>query len=231
MKTTLISDTHNQHDSIHLPGGDLLLHSGDITGRGTEEEIVCFLEWFSKQDYKYKVFIAGNHDWGFERDPEKYSRESILKDYGVIYLNDDGITLEGIKIGGSPVQPEFLDWAFNRTRTRKDSMSDRNRQIGRGYIGTHWDLIPEDTKVLLTHGPAKGILDRTYRGNQEVGCNKLFHRIQNLNELVLHVCGHIHEAAGMVMLTLGNNKITFVNASSLDLQYNLHDKYYYEVEL
>ena len=75
MKIVMISDTHEKHNDIKLPAGDLLIHSGDLTRRGNNSSIINFLDWFSSQDFKYKVFIAGNHDWDFEHNPDKYSKQ------------------------------------------------------------------------------------------------------------------------------------------------------------
>ena len=69
MLLTIISDTHNKHKHItgDLPGGDLLLHAGDLSSMGYEHEIREFASWYNKlNDYGHKVFIAGNHDWGFQ---------------------------------------------------------------------------------------------------------------------------------------------------------------------
>ncbi len=74
MRITVISDTHNKHKQItaDLPGGDLLLHSGDLTSMGYEHEIREFCKWFNNiEGYTHKVFIAGNHDWGFQDNVEK----------------------------------------------------------------------------------------------------------------------------------------------------------------
>ena len=34
MKITFISDTHTKHKQLDLPGGDILIHSGDIMNSG-----------------------------------------------------------------------------------------------------------------------------------------------------------------------------------------------------
>jgi len=199
MKLTLISDTHGYHSYLQLPSGDVLLHTGDISKRGDEFEVQAFLEWFSQQAFKHKIFIAGNHDFFFEQEsPEKIA---TMIPEGVTYLNDSGITIDGIKFWGSPVQPRFFDWAFNR---------DRGADIDR-----HWQLIPPDVDVLLTHGPPHGILDRTAHG-LEVGCEMLRKRISEIKPR-LSVFGHIHEGYGMREM----EGTTFVNASVLDLRYDL----------
>lgn len=63
MKILHISDTHGRHASMKgMPEADVIIHSGDISENGTEEEVISFLEWLESLDYKYKVFVAGNHD-------------------------------------------------------------------------------------------------------------------------------------------------------------------------
>ena len=193
-----ISDTHNHHAGLDLSGGDILLHSGDATGRGTVKEMEDFLKWFGEQDYAHRVYIPGNHDWLAERNPE-LTQELATKN-GVILLNDSGITMEGVKIWGSAVQPWYHDWAFNRERGPD--------------IREHWDMIPLDTEILITHGPVYKILDQTVHG-EYVGCVDLLDRIKELAHLKMHQCGHIHERRGY---EIHDGKL-FLNASSLDHHY------------
>ncbi len=197
MRIVAISDTHGLHNQLNLPKGDMLLHSGDVSKRGSEQEIIAFLNWFSQQDFAYKIFIAGNHDFYFEETPA--AGIAALIPENVIYLNDSGVTVEGIYIWGSPVQPRFFDWAFNR---------DRGADIDR-----HWQLIPENTDILLTHGPPKGILDKTFQG-LDVGCEMLLQRINQIQPKY-SIFGHIHEAHGQVT----KNNIHFINASVVNLRY------------
>lgn len=198
MKLVLISDTHGQHEQLSLPGGDLLIHAGDVSSRGDELEISDFLSWFSKQDFEHKVFIAGNHDFHFDRVTQQEISELIPAD--LHYLNDSGVIIEGLKIWGSPVQPRFFDWAFNR---------DRGADIAR-----HWEMIPKATDILITHGPPFGILDETVSG-MNVGCEDLLETIRQ-TKVKLHVFGHIHEAYGVEE----SGGVKFVNASVLDFKYN-----------
>jgi Icc-related predicted phosphoesterase len=199
LKFVTISDTHGQHEKLLLPKGDVLIHAGDISMRGDEISIIDFLSWFSNQNYQYKILIAGNHDFYFE----KASNEEIEKiiPENVIYLNDSGTTIKKINIWGSPITPWFFDWAFNRYR---------GEQIKR-----HWDLIPEDTDIILTHGPVLGILDSTTKA-EHVGCEDLLNCVNKIKPRV-HVCGHIHEAYG----TVEKSGIKFINASVLNERYQL----------
>ena len=93
MKLTFISDTHNRHKQITLNGGDILIHSGDFTSKGYSHEVEDFVKWFDKQDYKYKVFIAGNHELTF--DPRQARIDEILSALpeNIIYLENSGIVL------------------------------------------------------------------------------------------------------------------------------------------
>lgn len=198
MRFVAISDTHGKHQ-FELPEGDVILHAGDMSSRGLKAEIERFLDWFSSLDYRYKIFIAGNHDFFFEQAPQTEIEAMIPEN--LIYLNDSGVEIEGIKIWGSPIQPWFYDWAFNRQRGPD--------------IQKHWDLIPEDSDIVITHGPVFGILDRTASG-QVVGCEDLLPVIQRIAPKV-HLCGHIHEAYG----TRQVGETLFINASILDLRYTI----------
>lgn len=205
MKIVFISDTHAQHQNLQLPKLDLkdsestmLIHTGDISTMGRESEVKDFLEWFEKQDYTYKIFIAGNHDFLFERNPSL--AESFIPK-NCIYLNNSSVEIEGIKIWGSPITPRFFDWAFNCDRGEK--------------IRKYWEQIPNDTDIVLTHGPAYGILDQTKHGLL-VGCEELIKIIEKIKPKI-HAFGHIHEAYGKV----NNVDTTFINASVLDIRYQL----------
>ena len=198
----LLSDTHNRHARCKCDGGDILIHAGDSTGHGDAHEITAFLKWFSEQKYKHHVLIAGNHDFGFEKSPETFA--AACKALNIHLLNDSGVTVEGVKIWGSPVQPWFHDWAFNRQRGAD--------------IKKHWDLIPEDTEILITHGPPAGTMDMTTYANgdprEAVGCQDLTDKLAK-TQVKLHVFGHIHEARGV----LYSGPRTYVNASFLDRMY------------
>jgi len=202
MELTIISDTHGKRSQLSLSKGDMLIHAGDVTSRGDLLEVIDFLDWFKLTDFKYKIFIAGNHDYYFE----KASREELdhLIPEGVIYLNDSGCCVEGINIWGSPVQPWFYNWAFNRQRGDD--------------IQHHWDMIPATTDILITHGPPFGILDSTIKGEQ-VGCENLLETNKRLN-LKLQVFGHIHEAYGEVQI----GKTKYINASVLNHNYQITNK-------
>jgi len=199
MKIICISDTHGQHHDLKLPHGDILLHAGDISMRGRIHEVTDFLQWFSQQPHPNKIFIAGNHDFLFEKETKENIDNLIPKN--IIYLNDSGTTINGINIWGSPITPWFYDWAFNRERGDD--------------IRKHWEKIPLNTDILITHGPPFGILDKTKRG-ELVGCKDILPFIGKIKPR-LHVFGHIHEEYGMRKI----DGTVFVNASVLDERYGM----------
>lgn len=200
MRLVFISDTHCQHGRLEVPKGDILFHAGDFSSRGRPEEAQDFLDWFSAQPHPNKVLIAGNHDFIAEQELELFN-DMIPEN--VIYLNDSGIEMEGLKIWGSPIQPWFFNWAFNRQRGAE--------------IRRHWDLIPEDTEILLTHGPPYSILDRSVRTGHPVGCRDLLKKVKALPALRLHAFGHIHEEYGR----MESDGILFLNACVLNESYVL----------
>ncbi|RYZ53630.1 MAG: metallophosphoesterase, partial [Chitinophagaceae bacterium] len=202
MRFVAISDTHCRHRSLKLPKGDVLLHAGDISYRSTRQEIIDFLDWFGKLPFAHKIFIAGNHDYFFER--EKPSVIQQLLPEGVFYLKDEGMTIGGIRIWGSPYTPWFYRWAFNKQRGPA--------------MAKHWNAIPADTNILLTHGPAFGVLDQVLN-EQHAGDRDLLKKIMQVKPNV-HVCGHIHEAYG-VTTRFGTK---FINACILNESCELANK-------
>lgn len=199
MKFVTIADTHGKHNSLKLSSGEILIHAGDISMKGDKVEVEDFLSWFDKQDFEHKILIAGNHDFYFERESDLHIQHLLPEN--VVYLNDNSTTINGIKIWGSPITPWFFNWAFNRHRGEP--------------IKRHWDLIPIDTDILITHGPIFRTLDKTSEG-QHVGCKDLFNKVQDIN-LKAHVCGHIHESYG----TVEKFGTKFINASVLNANYEL----------
>jgi Icc-related predicted phosphoesterase len=199
MKIVLISDTHNKHQFIkdaELPLGDVIIHAGDVTNKGNSIETISFLNWFSNLPHKHKIFIAGNHDFLFEK--KKQEEIAKLIPDNVIYLENSGVKIEGFQFWGSPDQPAFYQWAFNKTTAeRRESFA----------------KIPTHTDVLITHCPPFRILDETKDGD-DVGCKILREKVKEVKPK-LHVFGHIHEAYGQKTF----NKTHFVNASLVDEYY------------
>lgn len=195
LRAVLISDTHTLHDQIKLPEGDLLLHAGDFTNMGELEDVARFNEFLGRQPHAHKVVIAGNHDWSFAMDPAR-ARSLITH---ATYLEDSEVSAAGLRIWGSPWQPEFMDWAFNLPRGP--------------LLRQKWDLIPDGIDILITHGPPLGHGDVTFRG-EHVGCHDLLEAVRRVRPR-LHLFGHIHEGYGVTR----DAHTTYVNASTCTLSY------------
>jgi Icc-related predicted phosphoesterase len=199
MKLVCLSDTHTKHKQVPIPDGDVLVHAGDMTGRGHFNEFISVGNWFRalKDKFKYRIFIAGNHDWGLEVD-----RRAILHnhfDNDVIYLQDQSVVLDGIKFYGTPWMPIFNNWAF--MRKEED-------------LPKYYNNIPDDTEILITHCPPYGILDMESEPRR-CGSIALLERVKQLSNLKHHIFGHIHESYGSDIVA----DIGFHNVCSLNGEY------------
>ena len=197
-KIVCLSDTHNCSEQITVPDGDILIHAGDATNRGTQFEVEEFLKWFSSLPHKHKIFVAGNHDWLYETN-NRIAR-LLTANFNINYLQDSSVEIENLKFYGSPWQLRFYDWAFNLNRGAE--------------MAEKWQMIPNNTDILITHCPPYGILDKT-PGGDFAGCEELRLKIEELR-LKAHVFGHIHCGYG----TIEKSGVKFVNASICDESYN-----------
>lgn len=206
-----ISDTHCRTKALKIPEGDVLIHAGDFTNIGKPEEIQGFSEFLGSLPHPHKVVIAGNHDLTF--DLENYPKiwrmfndrpftKEMTKDQlkNCIYLEDSEVTVLGYKIYGSPWSARFYDWGFN---------------VDRGEPSLKlWRKIPDNTDILITHGPPYGHGDLCKTG-ERAGCVDLLNEVQNRIKPLYHIFGHIHEGYGIT--TDGHTQ--FVNASICTIRY------------
>ncbi len=163
-----ISDTHNKHGQLQdLPAADVLVHSGDFTLAGTENEVIDFVEWFCDLSYKHKVLIAGNHD-----DCLFGSDFMGLPD-NCHYLYCNGVTIEGVRFFGIPM---FVE----------DDIS--------GNYAEMLGKIPANADVLITHQPPYGILDESCKFH--FGSKVLGEAVKHVMPRA-HLFGHIHVANGL----------------------------------
>lgn len=173
-----IADLHGRIPK--LKGGDLLIVGGDLTARDTLEQHSDFLEWLCQQNYQEKVLIPGNHDNFLKENPNFYSKTNIH------YLVDSGINFIkwNLKVWGSPWTP----W-FHGVNPRCKAYMKKDKELAK-----YWEKIPQDTDILITHGPPFGMLDKTTDGIY-AGSKTLADKLLEL-ELKFHIFGHIHEANG-----------------------------------
>lgn len=172
MKICAVSDLHGFFPV--LKSGDLLIVAGDCTTVDRPKDWLKFFEWFAYQDYRKKILVAGNHD--------NYLITVIPGDFGGFeYLEDTGTEFEGYKIWGSPWTLDFKECNLHCkafTGTEKE-------------LKTHFDNIPTDTDILVTHSPPLGCLDLN-AVNIPCGSRSLKDR-SLIVQASVHVFGHIHE--------------------------------------
>ena len=187
MKIWHISDTHTYHGLLNTPENiDMVIHSGDATNPKdpylSEDEMQNFIYWYSLLPIKHKVFVAGNHDVCIERN---FIKKDDFERAGIIYLENDFVEIEGIKIWGSPVTPTFGEWAFMRARHKTHEL---------------WQHIPDDTDIVVVHGPPATILDLSYNRENKLefcGDTALRKRLIDINPKL--VCfGHIHNCKDII---------------------------------
>lgn len=148
------------------------------------------------QPHKHKILISGNWDEtlheckGFESDSFDMT--------GIHYLCDSEVVIEGVKFYGSPKTHSDFVQAFTYYLEDADGQ---------------WHEIPDDTDVLITHGPMEGILD------DGCGCKALRTKVEEVKPK-LHLFGHIHQSHGFVE----SNGTTFSNASCVVNVFNLSEK-------
>lgn len=207
MKIWHISDTHGCHNLLDPPtDADVIICSGDASNYKdpyrNEFEMRNFLDWYASLNCKYKIYVAGNHDTSIEKR-FILKEDFILKD--IIYLEDDFVIIENLKIYGSPITPTFGNWSFMKKREK---------------LFDYWKSIPDDIDVLITHGPPKGILDLSYNKIGELefcGDGSLRrHIFERLKNLKLNCFGHIHNHEDIInngIRKVSNCNIIFSNGS------------------
>lgn len=215
LKCCHISDTHDtfQDISMLIPNDtDIVFITGDVTYQGKTAELERLKEHLKKIVAKtsHVVMIVGNHEKGCESDPKPWL--ACMAEIGVKLLMHEAITVEGYKIFGSPWTPYFGGWAYNYHRITGQKK---------------WEDIPEDTEILLTHGPMYGILDLCDNGH--VGCEFLLNKVNNgLPNLKYHMFGHIHESHGITQY----KQVTCINSSIMNGTYKyLNKPHFFELEI
>lgn len=181
MRIWHISDTHCLLDKVQVPENiDIVIHSGDATNVRdefrNEPEMRRFIERYAAMDIPVKVFVGGNHDGSLQRG---LIRKEDFESQGIHYLYNETIEVNGLKIWGSPISPTFGDWSFGMSRAK---------------IGRLWDTIPNDTDIVVVHGPPLGVLDVTNRRDnlkEQVGCRSLLKRVLDIQPKAV-LFGHIH---------------------------------------
>lgn len=206
MKIWHISDTHTYHGFLEVPEDiDMVIFSGDCSNPRdpykNEQEVRNFITWFDWLKIKHKVFVAGNHDSSIEKG--LITKENF-ETCNIHYLENTSVIVDGFKIFGSPYTPTYGDWSFMKAAFKLDRM---------------WEgVIDDDTDIIITHGPCKGILDLAEDRNRNLelcGDKSLLNRIKEINP-ILHCFGHLHNDKEIVnrgTRTVDGLKTIFSNGS------------------
>ena len=201
-----ISDTHTYHELLEIPKGiDMVIHSGDATNPRdpylSEDQMQNFIRWFGSLPIKHKIFVAGNHDLCIEKN--LITKIDFLIN-GITYLENDYAEVEGLKIWGSPFTPTFGEgWAFNKKRSSLHDI---------------WKQIPDNTDIVVVHGPPKGILDLAYH---QLNCiefcgDEALRKRMYLLKPKLCLFGHIHNNEDIInagTMKLSNHDTIYSNGS------------------
>ena len=210
LSIAVVGCSHGQHTKLTIPLADVLVHTGDYSRRGDESDAISFLKWFESQPHAIRIFCCGNHERFAETRPKAFAELVAQHAPSCHYLHDRSIELGGLKWYGANWTPEFCNWHFMARRGLE--------------IREHWDLIPEDTQVLITHGPSYGRLDLVpaeYVENgrdRHQGCEELSEAIKRLKDLKAHLHSHLHSQGCQTEVIDG---VTYVNAAVVDEDYRV----------
>lgn len=203
MRIVAFSDSHGLHHDLEMPRGDVLVIAGDICAYGTIMEVVEFNAWLGTLDYQKVLLVPGNHDAPLA-DP--FIRQVLSN---ATLLIDEGAEFEGVKFYGTPWVTIFGDWEF---------------QLPEEELERKYAQIPDDTDVLITHMPPRGINDLVLNRATyiNVGSESLLSRVNQLSagSLKLHCFGHLHEPKNKKW-NIQRQGTAFANVSVLDERYRL----------
>jgi hypothetical protein len=160
-----VSDTNTHHRYLHLPRGDLFVHTGNFTNPQLPKAdairmFADFLDWLHYSvvpNFAMVVFIAGNHDDildSLNRQflGEYYRAKQMLSDFlrthpSAKYLKDTSTIFRGLTIYGSPT---VFCRQVSRDHTRYIAFEHRVKSFKKAPL--------DDVDILLTNR-APSILD------------------------------------------------------------------------
>lgn len=206
MKIVIISDVHAKWQKLEIPECDVLISCGDYSFRGEKHIVKNFHEWLNKQEAGHIISVQGNHETWVQQNWQEAKELAQKVCPAVHFIQHEPIEIEGVKFFGSAWTPWFYNWAWNAQRGPE--------------LQRLWSQIPDDTQILITHGPPAGMLDIVYHVDgmtprERVGCHDLMDRIKQLKQLKMHCFGHIHCSAGETEF-MG---VKYINASICDEMY------------
>ena len=209
---------------------DVLIVAGDIAP-AIRQSLKQEKEWTKRNFYpwldvfpaKHKIFIAGNHDLYWEHKTQQEIQDILPPN--CYYLYDSGVTIDGVSFYGTPWQPIFMRWAFNRSNQEQ---------------ALKFAKIPMHTDVLITHCPPYGFgdIDKVMRPNHPMDNPHTHLGSMALRDVIFekkpryNIFGHIHSGDHTPYVHhIENHDITMVNVSYIDENYEPDYQFFkFEIE-
>jgi Calcineurin-like phosphoesterase len=225
LRIVCISDTHNTTPA--LPAGDILIHAGDLTIRGTISELDRQLTWLATRGERFaaRILVAGNHDLALDaafyaahgarahsglkgkevEDVVERARRMMVREDGMFtYLEHEVRDVELVELG---VKMRVLGSPWSR----------RIGEVGMWAFGyedgdkaeKRWadftiskdevgSASAQSIDIVVVHGPPKGICDEDRDGHSD-GCEALLMALGRIKPRLV-VCGHRHEGRGCAIV-------------------------------
>eukprot|EP01063_Lacrimia_lanifica_P035814 TRINITY_DN6929_c0_g1_i2.p1 TRINITY_DN6929_c0_g1~~TRINITY_DN6929_c0_g1_i2.p1 ORF type:complete len:611 (+),score=220.23 TRINITY_DN6929_c0_g1_i2:66-1898(+) len=206
-RVVCISDTHNEHERIQLPDGDVLVHAGDVLTESGKRYVTRnkhgalvkydgagtalyrrFAQWFTAQPHGHKVMVGGNHDWIFQALGTQATQDvldaaakaSPHPKQSVAYLvHEHAVAPTGMDGKGFKVfGSPYAHWG-----SQNDAFKLRDPDFS---------VMEEGTHMFVTHMPALLPKDHGSRLREDPDMVAAVERCGTL----LHVSGHCHWAHG-----------------------------------
>lgn len=207
MRATIASDIHMDLkllQKILEQDTEMLIISGDLSNRGSMIEIQVVLDKISKSKFKYKIIVFGNHDIEAE-----FNIPYIKNKYkNIIFLNNEIVDIEGLKIYGTPYVKAFCFWGF------QCYTSDEKQK---------YTVPTEEVDVIVTHEPPSH-KDLSYLPfNEDIGNRHLRIYIEETEKVKYIICGHVHENSRNE-ITLNNAKCYNVAMTYKNIEINTEEQ-------
>lgn len=201
-----MTDTHNflkkGMKTDFLPHGHILVHTGNFTNEGKDEEFAIFNDWldYVRDLYHYRVVILGKREvkiYGNNWDAMK----KLLTNATHVLCHDEA-TILGIRFYGAP-----WHWAHKLNYILRPGAPVN--------ASARFDDIPTGINVLLTHGPAYDRLDVYYAGDTKDhwGSRELAEALRRVRPSV-HLHGQVKDSRGIIP-AFGNLPLT-INSAMCD---------------
>lgn len=184
MKVNVISDLHLEFDDLVLPGGDILILSGDVAEakhlkkdqyspdlvllpherKRPDRYMRFFVEECSK--YRHVIYVMGNHEHYGGRFDKTYSHLKDNLPSNIKLLEKETVEIEGVLFVGAtlwtdcnnadPITMYTLKHGMNDYRVVQNYYADQNQ---------YFKLIPEFTYA--DHVKAKSFIGKTATANPD----------------------------------------------------------------